>query len=89
MVAPGWVGTDMSWGYINGIGDRGPLGEDTLGTLTPPEEVANVVTFLASDAARRATGTVIDIKACRFRTERKPVDSAACVVRWRREGDVE
>ena len=65
-VAPGWVGTDMSWGYINETGDRGPLAENALGTLIPPEEVANIVTFLASGAARHATGTVIDINGATF-----------------------
>ena len=65
-VAPGWVGTDMSWGYINETGDRGPLGESALGTLVPPEEVANIVAFLASGAARHATGTVIDINGASF-----------------------
>ncbi len=65
-VAPGWVGTDMSWDYINETGDRGPLGENALGTLIPPEEVANIVTFLASGAARHATGTIIDINGASF-----------------------
>ena len=65
-VAPGWVGTDMSWDYINETGDRGPLAENALGTLIPPEEVANIVTFLASGAARHATGTVIDINGASF-----------------------
>ncbi len=65
-VAPGWVGTDMSWDYINETGDRGPLGENALGTLIPPEEVANIVAFLASGAARHATGTVVDINGATF-----------------------
>lgn len=65
-VAPGWVGTDMSWDYINETGDRGPLAENALGTLIPPEEVANIVAFLASGAARHATGTVIDINGATF-----------------------
>ena len=65
-VAPGWVGTDMSWNYIEETGDRGPLAENALGTLIPPEEVANIVAFLASGAARHATGTVIDINGASF-----------------------
>ena len=65
-VAPGWVGTDMSWDYINETGDRGPLEESALGALIPPEEVANIVAFLASGAARHATGTVIDINGASF-----------------------
>ena len=65
-VAPGWVGTDMSWDYIDETGDRGPLAENALGTLIPPEEVANIVAFLAAGAARHATGTVIDINGASF-----------------------
>ena len=65
-VAPGWVGTDMAWDYIEETGDRGPLAENALGTLIPPEEVANIVAFLASGAARHATGTVIDINGASF-----------------------
>ena len=65
-VAPGWVGTDMAWDYIDETGDRGPLAENALGTLIPPEEVARIVAFLASGAARHATGTVIDINGASF-----------------------
>ena len=63
----GWDGS--IWGipdYTNETGDRGPLAENAFGTLIPPEEVANIVTFLASGAARHATGTVIDINGASF-----------------------
>ena len=56
----GWEGS--IWripDYINETGDRGPLAENALGTLIPPEEVANIVTF-------HATGTVIDINGASF-----------------------
>ena len=52
--------------YTNETGDRGPLAENALGTLILPEEVANIATFLASGAARHATGTVIDINGASF-----------------------
>jgi NAD(P)-dependent dehydrogenase (short-subunit alcohol dehydrogenase family) len=65
-IAPGWVGTDMAWDYIEQTGDRTPLEETALGSFAPPQEVANIVTFLASGAATHATGTVIDINGASF-----------------------
>ncbi len=65
-IAPGWVGTDMAWDYIEKTGDRTPLQETALGAFAPPEEIANLVLFLASRAATHASGTVIDINSASF-----------------------
>jgi 3-oxoacyl-[acyl-carrier protein] reductase len=56
-VAPGWVATDLARaadlaGTIAGL----PLGE-----LTPPEDVAEVIAFLASGRSPHTTGATIDI----------------------------
>jgi 3-oxoacyl-[acyl-carrier protein] reductase len=37
-----------------------------LGDMAPPEEVANVVAFLASGLARHATGTTVDINGASY-----------------------
>lgn len=56
-VAPGWVATDLAEDAISAeVVAALPLGE-----VTPAEDVAQVIAFLASGRARHATGTTIDI----------------------------
>lgn len=56
-VAPAWVATDLADGAVASEAVKAlPLGE-----LTPPEDVAETIAFLASGRARHATGTTIDI----------------------------
>jgi NAD(P)-dependent dehydrogenase (short-subunit alcohol dehydrogenase family) len=57
-VAPGWVATDIS----AHVADDGPmLSGLPLGEVTPPEDVAEMITFLASGRSRHTTGATIDI----------------------------
>ena len=57
-VAPGWVATDIS----AHISPEDPmLGGLPLGEVTPPEDVAEMITFLASGRTRHTTGATIDI----------------------------
>lgn len=61
-VAPGWIDTPMIQqlkvldGFTDGILARTPLAR-----FGNPEEVANVVLFLASDAASWITGTIVNV----------------------------
>lgn len=58
-LAPGWVRTDLAGPHIAASDDDGsslPLGE-----ITPPEDVAEMIAFLATGRVRHATGTTIDI----------------------------
>lgn len=55
-VAPGWVDTGLAAGASPEDIAALPLGE-----ITPPEDVAETVVFLASGRARHATGATIDI----------------------------
>lgn len=56
-VAPGWVATELADGAINqSVLDALPLGE-----VTPAEDVAEVIAFLATGRARHTTGATIDI----------------------------
>jgi 3-oxoacyl-[acyl-carrier protein] reductase len=58
-VAPGWVRTGMAEEHL--AADPAPGADVPLGEITPPEDVAEVIAFLASGRARHTTGATIDI----------------------------
>ncbi|RPI49735.1 MAG: 3-oxoacyl-ACP reductase FabG [Chloroflexi bacterium] len=60
VVAPGIVETDMVRGLPQEV-RAGFLSQIVLGRIGQPEEVAHVVTFLASDRARHIHGEVIKV----------------------------
>jgi NAD(P)-dependent dehydrogenase (short-subunit alcohol dehydrogenase family) len=56
-VAPGWVATDIAAEAESDVDKAGlPLGE-----ITPPQDVAEVIAFLASGRSPHTTGATIDI----------------------------
>jgi NAD(P)-dependent dehydrogenase (short-subunit alcohol dehydrogenase family) len=56
-VAPGWVATDIAAEAELDVDEaRLPLGE-----ITPPQDVAEVIAFLASGRSPHTTGATIDI----------------------------
>jgi NAD(P)-dependent dehydrogenase (short-subunit alcohol dehydrogenase family) len=57
-VAPGWVSTDIS-SHI--APDDPMLQRLPLGEITPPEDIAEMIAFLASGRSRHTTGATIDI----------------------------
>ncbi|VXC14123.1 Short-chain dehydrogenase [Arthrobacter sp. 9AX] len=57
-VAPGWVATDISGDLAS---DPTLLETLPLGEVTPPQDVAEVIAFLASGRSRHTTGATIDI----------------------------
>jgi 3-oxoacyl-[acyl-carrier protein] reductase len=59
-VAPGFIATDMTAGLPEKV-KADYDGRIPLGRMGTPEEVAGVVSFLASDAASYVTGEVIRI----------------------------
>jgi 3-oxoacyl-[acyl-carrier protein] reductase len=65
-VAPGFVTVGMPAAYYETHGTEHITREIPLGEITPPEDVANVVAFLASGLARHATGTTIDVNGASY-----------------------
>jgi dihydroanticapsin dehydrogenase len=64
VVCPGWIDTPFNDPAIEGAGGRDALGPFIdmmvpIGRQGQPEEVADVVAFLASDDARLMTGAVV------------------------------
>ncbi len=64
-VAPGMVMTDMAKELPQEVLDRA-LGETVLKKLAKPDDIANAVLFLLSDAARMITGEVIRVDAGQY-----------------------
>ena len=65
-VAPGWVATDMARQSIQMVGMEKLIQDIPMGAMAPPQDVANVVAFLASGLAPHATGTTIDINGASY-----------------------
>lgn len=60
-LAPGWVRTDMAESFIAEVGEDVVCNNLPLREVTPPQDVAEMVAFLASGRVRHATGSTIDI----------------------------
>lgn len=65
-VAPGFVRTEMAEKFIQDYGEDFVTRDIPMGKLAPPEDVANVIAFLASGLAPHATGTTIDINGASY-----------------------
>jgi 3-oxoacyl-[acyl-carrier protein] reductase len=59
-VAPGFIETDI-WAGVSDEARKGILSMAPLGTIGRPEDVAEAVAFLASDAARYVTGQTLNV----------------------------
>jgi NAD(P)-dependent dehydrogenase (short-subunit alcohol dehydrogenase family) len=65
-VAPGFVNTPFNDPAV-ALHGLDFFAEDTgLGEVAEPDDVANVIAFLASGLARHATGTTIDVNGASY-----------------------
>jgi NAD(P)-dependent dehydrogenase (short-subunit alcohol dehydrogenase family) len=65
-VAPGYVDTDFNRPFAEKFGVEAAARDTALGQVAQPQDVANVIAFLASGLARHATGTTIDINGASY-----------------------
>ena len=62
-VAPGFTRTAMAKDFIDTYGEDCAVQDMALSKLTEPQDVAQIVLFLASGLGKHATGTTIDVNA--------------------------
>lgn len=65
-VAPGYVDTPFNQPFADKFGVETAARDTGLGEVAQPQDVANVLAFLASGLARHATGTTIDINGASY-----------------------
>ena len=65
-VAPGFVQTDMARESLTGPKGDSIRAQSPFGRVARPEEVAAAVLWLASDDARFASGTIIDVNGASY-----------------------
>ena len=66
IVAPGFVRVERQEAVIEKRGLDVMLKDVPLGEMAAPEDVANVIVFLASGLARQATGATIDVNGASY-----------------------
>jgi len=66
VVAPGFVRTDMVTDLLSGPDGERIKRQSPLGRVAEPEEVADVILFLASEKATYLTGAVVDVNGASY-----------------------
>jgi len=65
-IAPGYVDTAFNAAFRDEFGVEAAAADSGLGEVAQPQDVANVIAFLASGLARHATGTTIDVNGASY-----------------------
>jgi 3-oxoacyl-[acyl-carrier protein] reductase len=65
-LAPGYVDTSLNARFAAEVGIQVAADQTGLGEVAQPQDVANIVAFLASGLARHATGATIDINGASY-----------------------
>ncbi len=66
VVAPGFVRTDMVTDLLSGPDGERIERQSPLGRVAEPDEVANVILFLASEKASYLTGAIVDVNGASY-----------------------
>lgn len=65
-IAPGYVDTPFNQTFADTVGVEVAAADTGLGEVAQPQDIANVLVFLASGMARHATGATIDINSASY-----------------------
>jgi len=65
-IAPGYVDTAFNQAFRDEFGVEVAAADTGLGEVAMPQDIANVIAFLASGLARHATGTTIDVNGASY-----------------------
>ena len=65
-VAPGFVATDMARAVLDGPAGDAIRGQSPLGRVARPDEVADVVGYLATTDAEFLTGAIVDLNGASY-----------------------
>lgn len=65
-IAPGYVDTSFNQLFRDTVGVEVAAEQTGLGEVAQPQDIANVIAFLASGKAKHATGTTIDINGASY-----------------------
>lgn len=65
-IAPGYVDTSLNRVFAETVGVQVAADQTGLGEVAQPQDIANVIVFLATGLARHATGTTIDINGASY-----------------------
>jgi NAD(P)-dependent dehydrogenase (short-subunit alcohol dehydrogenase family) len=65
-IAPGYVDTPFNQHFADTVGVEVAAADTGLGEVAGPQDIANIVAFLASGLARHATGATIDVNSASY-----------------------
>lgn len=65
-IAPGYVDTSLNQVFKDTVGIQVAADQTGLGEVAQPQDIANVIAFLATGLAKHATGTTIDINGASY-----------------------